>query len=212
MTDTLGFTEPETAQVRYCETEGCMNELPTSGSGWRQRKFCDEHQAPKRPPRKRRDRRPRGTTNVNVNIGARATKKSAETEQMRERALWLANFISGLVLLLGQSEDSADIRQAAPAWAEAVTQLAEYESWLRKLLLSGGEQTDRAMAWVAVVSATVAMILPILLRHETLPPQVATMIRSFIPTTDAQEIDLSDLAPPSTSTPKHAAPADGVAA
>jgi hypothetical protein len=207
MTGPLSVDAPPSARI--CAAEGCENPLPTTGTAWHWRKYCDEHQP---TPHKKKDRAPRSAPLIGqVNVGPRAQKKSKETEQARSRALLLANLLATLVQGLGQVDDAEDIRTGSRPWADAVTQLSEYEAWLRKLLLSGGETTERTMAWVAVVSATVAMLLPIGLRHGKLPPQVASLLGSFVPAGTPGEVDLSGLAPPSTSTPKHAAQ-DGVAA
>jgi hypothetical protein len=203
VTDTLE-APPE---LRVCAAEGCETALPTSGTAWHFRKYCDEHQPPPKRKSKPRDRRP-GGLNLNVQVGPRTAKKNAEHDAVRERALMLANLIAGMVAMFGQLEDSADLKRGSEPWADVVAALSDHEAWLRKLA-SGGEASERMMAWVAFAAATVAMALPILLRHEVLPAQLAGMVGTFLPT------DAGGLAPPSTSVPKHAMAQDmpdGVAA
>lgn len=113
--------------------------------------------------------------NVNVSVGGTKKGKDSELDKVREQALMLANLIAGGILMLGQADDAKDVRDNAGAWADSVRELARHEDWLRKIA-QGGEMTERALAWVGFLFATGAMLLPILLRHQIIPENLAELV------------------------------------
>jgi hypothetical protein len=161
---------PSETGERVCRAEGCDTPLPTSGPGWHFTQYCPVHAPPKRD-KKKKDAKPSGVQ-VNVQVGPKAAGKSAELDQVKERAEWLLNMIALLTDMVGMSEDAADIRKGGAQWAESVKQLAAHEAWLRKLA-QGGETSERALAWLMFITSTLTLLLPILLRHKVLPEQLA---------------------------------------
>jgi hypothetical protein len=87
----------------------------------------------------------------------------------------MAGLVAVLLTVAGQPEDAQDIEAAKDAWAKAVRELGDHEAWLRKLG-EGGETSDRAVAWLKFLIATLAMLLPILLRHGAIPANVAQFL------------------------------------
>ena len=94
------------------------------------------------------------------------------------RAKQICQTVAALVLLAGQQGDALDIQNGADAWAAAVGNLAEHEEWLKKLA-AGGEASARTLAWVQFAAATFAIALPILLRHDALPPKILAIATMF---------------------------------
>lgn len=189
--DLDGFAEPpidraseEDPNAVLCAFPDCDNTFVRSPIGFgKKRKFCDEHlsKGSSRPGKRARDRKPAGL-NVNVQVGGTKKGKDAELDKVRANALMLANVIAGaMAMLAAENEtlkaDAADVHAGAEPWADSVRELARYEDWLRKLA-QGGEATERAMAWVGFIFATVGMLVPILLRHKVLPAEVAQLIQA----------------------------------
>lgn len=159
--------------------------------------YCDVHStveaAARRKQRQRdaakkagqTDKAP-GSVNVNVNMPgpSKGTKKDAEIAQVREWAKRVAVVIAMLVAASGHRDDAHDIVNGSEAWGAAVGQLAMYEDWLRRIA-AGGEAGDRAMAWLTLAFATGVMVLPILVRHQVVPEQLAAMAAMMTDTPSA---------------------------
>jgi len=166
---------------RTCEWPGC-NETFVIGHRYfeQKRKYCDDH----RTPRKGAGGTDRAPGSIKIQLGAgapRGSKKDAELEKVEERAKQLVELIATLILVAGQVEDSTDLIKGAPAFARATKDLAQYEEWLRKLA-QGGDTAGRATAWMGFIVATLAMLLPILLRHGALPKNIADLARQVLQT------------------------------
>lgn len=129
------------------------------------------------------------STNVRVNIGRTNTPKSkaspavsvsekdiAAVEKLAQNA---AEFVVIGLAMAGQTTDAAIINKQKDQWAEAVSALAPYEDWLVNIA-KGGEVSGRFMAWVGVGAASLAMVAPILLNHNALPPKIAAMVEQNI--------------------------------
>jgi hypothetical protein len=114
-------------------------------------------------------------TSVNVNLGSpRSSSKDKELAAVEARAVQLMQTAAALLLLTGHADDAGDVAKGAEPWGKSVRELAVYEDWLRKLA-SGGEIAGRTMAWVNVALVTLAIIVPILSRHDVLPDNLAQM-------------------------------------
>lgn len=180
MTDVMDAIIEAPEGWRLCEECGIPFDPP-----YRASRYCEVHGTPEAAARrkakrqrettKNKDKAP-GSVNVNVNMPgpAKGSKKDAEIARVRERAKQAAGIIAMIVAASGHQDDAADIMTGSEAWAAAVGQLAQYEDWLRRIA-AGGEAGDRAMAWLTLAFATVAMVLPILVRHQVLPEQLASM-------------------------------------
>jgi len=129
---------------------------------------------------------PRDTAPGSVRVelkspAARAKKTDPALDRVEERARHIAEGIAVVLLLSQQHEDAADIERHKVPWSKSVRNLAEYEDWLKNLLSAGGESSDRVMAWLGFLIATGAMLTPILVRHDLVPPQVQQLL-SMVPT------------------------------
>jgi hypothetical protein len=127
---------------------------------------------------------------VVVDLGGKAAagkaRHGAKPEQLaavEARALQIAQLSAAVILMATagphREADAADIAMGAPAWAAAVKELAVYEPWVRKLA-AGGEMSERAMAWVAVVMATAGIASPILVRHEIVSGRVTQLAETLM--------------------------------
>jgi hypothetical protein len=119
---------------------------------------------------------------VNINLSAKpgGKKKDPVLDAVQARAEWVAGMVAVALLLAGQPADASDIEKGKGKWAESVRELAVYEDWLRRLG-EGGEASDRMMAWVKFLAATLSLSLPILLRHGAIPPAIARMLEMAAP-------------------------------
>lgn len=131
----------------------------------------------KAPPKPKADQAP---ASVVLNLGGDSKKKDPDLEAVEARAKQLVGLIAALVLLAGQADDAVDLQKGSEAWAKTVAELAEYEPWLKKLA-AGGEMAGRTAAWISLVVATAALALPILVRHEALPAQIAAFAEMLLP-------------------------------
>jgi len=168
-----------TSGERQCEEPGC--EEPRKNDKVNTR-YCEEHSAlrRKRPVGGTRPRSDKAPRSINVNLGQpKATTKDKQLQAVEDRARQLVQIAAALVLLAGQVEDSADIAKGSEVWATSVRDLAQHEAWLRKIA-SGGEASARAVAWLQFVVASLAIALPILLRHGALPANIAKVAEQFI--------------------------------
>jgi hypothetical protein len=172
------LTDADGNQV-YCAKDGCSEAVFWAGKGYRP-KFCVTHRTVQSGGKKKKTR-DRPPANVNLNFGPRSAppKKDAQLQAVQDRAEQLATTIAAVVLLTGHPDDSADIARGVPVWSKAVRDLAEHEEWLRKLA-AGGETSARAMAWLNLLIASATIALPILIRHEVLPQNIAALAGSFI--------------------------------
>lgn len=180
MTDTLTEGIPDQFDAsppgyKPCAQNGCDRSFDATGAGGHFRKYCDDHQPPKKAAKgKRKPPADKPPTSINVNLGNKAKSKDKELDAVEDRARQLVQVLAALVLLAGQPEDAADIERGAPALSKSLRELAEYEDWLRKLA-QGGDTTGRAMAWIQFAVALIGMLMPILLRHGALPAGIMGM-------------------------------------
>ena len=172
MTDTL--TEPLTDQSVQ-EPVDPPELRPT------QCRFCD-FEAKTLTARKSHERNKHGDkdappASVTVNIGSKGAvkTKNPELDALEQKAKRVIEFVSVGMVIIGQQGDALDISKMADEWAKAVRELGEHEEWLRKLA-AGGEQSARAMAWVKLGLVTLAMLTPILIRHEVLKGELAQVL------------------------------------
>jgi hypothetical protein len=91
---------------------------------------------------------------------------------VQERAEGLMKMAAALVLLAGQEADAVDMEKGAERWSYSVAELATHEKWL-KALAAGGESSARTLAWIQFLVATGLIVLPMFLRHDTLPTPMA---------------------------------------
>ena len=181
MTDTLDsdptadYSEVPDGRMKQCGQIGCEQLFSTDGPGGHFRKYCDEHQPPKKSKAKgKRPKRDTAPPSINFNIGPKAKGKDPALQAVEDRAKELVQLAAAITLIAGLQADALDLQRGSDAWAKTVRDLAEYEDWLKKLA-SGGETTGRAMAWVQFALATVALLMPILMRHEALPAGISKM-------------------------------------
>lgn len=147
------------------------------------------HYAGDRP----KDRPP---TSIKVTVGGSSGSKSDPVlAQVEQRAKQLAQGVAVGLLLLGQADDARDVQAGSEQWARSVRELAVYESWLKNLA-AGGEASARAIAWLQFAMATMALSLPILLRHGAIPESIARFL------------SMADLAAAPTPAPAPAPPVD----
>lgn len=120
---------------------------------------------------------------INLNLGGGSSGKGVDKDlaAVEQRAKQIATTVAALVVLMGQQADAIDINNGAEQWAASVRQLAEHEEWLKKLA-TGGETSARAMAWLQFAIATGTLALPILIRHEVLPSNLAEIASNMIET------------------------------
>jgi hypothetical protein len=180
---------PDPDALRPCASPGCTEYLP-AGAHW-MRKYCDVHfVGPRQKTKGRKPPRDKKPSSIKVDFGqsrARsASAKDKELDQVEQRAKQLVQILGGVIALAAiqsQNEklaaDGADLSQGAPPWAQSVRELAEYEAWLRKLA-AGGETSGRLTAWVGFAIATLGLLMPILLRHEALPGNLANLIEGVM--------------------------------
>lgn len=187
MVDDIGiptdFAEPSPPSgAILCAEPECEVWFTPTGPGSAFRKYCDEHKPAPKKGKKKADRRP---TNVTVNIGPKTPTKTKDLEAVREKAEWLVSIVAMLTTMAGSEEDAADLLNGKAAWADAVKTLAAHEEWLRKLA-SGGETSERAMAWVGFLFATGVMLFPILVRHKIIPENLAAVATAAIPVVEPE--------------------------
>lgn len=121
---------------------------------------------------------------VTLNLGgpAKATgkggAKEAELAAVEARAVQLMKTVAALLLMAKYTDDAMDVERGAVPIGQAVRELAVYEEWLRKLA-AGGEMGGRMMAWVNLLLVVLAMAVPILVRHEVLPDNLAEIAASM---------------------------------
>jgi hypothetical protein len=197
--DLSGFAEPpiDTVSeelpegVKICAKEGCEQTFTLGNTGFaRNRIYCDEH---RNPPKKKKDRAPKGTPQINLNVGGpkKQTGKDKDLEAVRTRAAWLVTTAAALTSMAGFPDDGLDLQRGAEPWAETVKDLAAHEEWLRKVM-TGGEVSERVLAWAAFLVATGALALPILLRHGVIPaenPLLGQILGTIQATASEQPID-----------------------
>lgn len=208
MTDTMdresaALLEAEQAAAtapagKPCKLVGCPGIIGPDAPN--RREFCDEHSGRTPEARKRRrdwEKEHGGATQdkapgVVVNLaGGRkpkspAGKAGATAEQIaavEQRALWLAQMIAAGIMLgtkgAHRDADVNDIAAGAPAWAASVGELAKHEEWLRSLG-AGGEMSERAMAWLGFGTASAAIAVPVLVRHEVIKGNMAELFTTIL--------------------------------
>ena len=175
--------------LRLCAMPGCQ-ETFTIKYPSENRRNCDTHKG------QRVDGRPSGahgrgggdrppsSVRVDLNLGKPAKTKDPALEAVEKRLSSIAGMMAVVVLLVGQPEDAADIERARAQWAAAGAELAAYEPWLKKLA-AGGEASERVLAWVKFATATGAMLVPILLRHDVLPAPLANLLGAMASSPEA---------------------------
>lgn len=172
------------APVEVCQRPDCENPLPLDHHPTR--KYCDEHQ-PKQSA-KRRDTKPEGVApKINIDLGlgsakpsGKAARQADEIEAVKKRAASLAKMIATILMMAAGDNlvlqgDAMDLSTGADQWANAIGELAVHEAWLRKIA-TGGESGERAVAWMTAAIATAGLLLPILLRHDVLPKNLAAVL------------------------------------
>jgi len=177
VTDTIdsGFVDEMIPEgFKQCAEPGCSELFEPTGPGSQWRKFCDTHKPAPREKKAKKPKRDTAPPSVTFNIGPKAKPKDAALQAVEDRARELVQLAAAITLIAGLQADAIDLQNGSDAWAKTVRDLAEYEDWLKKLA-SGGETTGRAMAWVQFALATVALLMPILMRHEALPSGIAKM-------------------------------------
>jgi hypothetical protein len=148
---------------------------PLSGN----QQFCDEHtkSSKKRPPKE--DKAPPSIQiNLGATPGASKAKGDPEIEQVRARALALAKTLAMFLTLINE-RDAQAVDKGSENWAKAVAEVARHEEWLRKFA-AGGDAPERVMAWLGLGMASAGIVLPILLNHNALPPQVAALVVGMV--------------------------------
>lgn len=206
MVDTLGTdavpeAEPEAQPDpnRPCQLPECPNLLPVTAHP--RRIYCDAHDG-RSPERRRvrrewmRDHKPKGDRpppNLTLNVGGgkggkdkdtRGGAQPGELDAVQRRALQIAQLTAAFILVgtkgPNREADSLDIANGAEGWAGTVRELAVHEEWLRKLLATGGETSERAAAWGAFLLATAAIASPILVRHEVIKGGMADLASTIL--------------------------------
>ena len=171
---------------RTCQAPGCDNLLPSSGSGWHWRRFCDNHQPGRHGTSKTTSKAPRKdkAPPSSKAATARSATRADDLAQVEKNAKFIAEMIGGGLGFVAETQHSAalkadavDIQAGSAAWAASVRNLAEYEDWLRKML-SGGKASDRAMAWFMFAISTGSIAVPIMVRHGVLPADLAAQAQA----------------------------------
>lgn len=186
----------ESPPSRSCLRPDCDNPLPTSGSGWHFRRYCDEHQpGSKTKPKARKppkDKKPASVTPPRARPSATRAKSLAKVEQ---NAAFIAQGLAAVMLMMANqsknrtlAEDAVDIQQGSADWAKSVRGLAVHEDWLRRLLGGTGAPNERAIAWLMFAISTGTMCVPILVRHKLIPDSVAelTKLASMVPSAEPE--------------------------
>lgn len=112
---------------------------------------------------------------VDIRAGARTTgaKSDPTLDAVERRAAQLVGTIAAVLYLVQQVDDAKDLQGGKDAWAKSVRDLAVHEEWLRKLMgQTGGDASERFLAYISFVMSTVAMLLPVLVRHGAVPPAI----------------------------------------
>lgn len=169
--------ETPDADVRTCAAEGCENPLPEGSSHFR--RYCDEHQPPKReratkakPTRTRRDSAPR----VVVELGAgKASRKADQKAKVEQGALKYLKVVELGVAIAGDPTCASSIKSGAPALASALAELSEYQPALAKFFLPS-ENAGQVAAWIAVAVAAGGIALPVTAHHGLLPESIAAKL------------------------------------
>ena len=162
-------------------------ELPTGGPGDHFRKFCPEH-APAR--HRKREQGPTRPNTVTVNLGTKPTPKGGEMALVEKRAAELMRTASALVLLMGNPGDANVMAEGSEPWAKTVADLSEYEPWIKRLA-AGGETSGRLLAWIRLLMATGAIVVPIAIAHGALPDNLAQLAATMFDTGAALQVDAS---------------------
>lgn len=134
----------------------------------------------KKKPAPSGDTPPRSQVNINLNPKPGGKKSDPVLDAVQARAEWFASMLAVGLLMAGAEADARDIEVGKVRWAASVRELAVYEDWLRKLG-QGGEASDRTLAWVKFLAATMGLSLPILLRHNAIPPAIARILSMATP-------------------------------
>lgn len=177
MTDFFDEDTPD-ADTRICAAEGCDNPLPEGSSHFR--RYCDEHQPPKREraakPKPRRTTRRDTPPKVVLEIGAaKTTKAQAQKAKVEAGVSKYLKVIELGVQIAGDPTCASSIKAGSPALASALAELAEYQPALAKFFLPS-ENAGQAAAWVAVAVAAGGIALPVMAHHGLLPDSIASKI------------------------------------
>lgn len=168
------YTEPE---GRICASEGCSTPLPEGASHFR--RYCDEHQPPKRnPPAKGKKAAPRRDSAPRVVVELGATKPNRKAEQKAKVEQGAAKYLKVIelgVAISGDATCASSIKAGSPALASALAELAEYQPALAKFFLPS-ENAGQAAAWVAVAVAAGGIALPVMAHHGLLPESIAAKL------------------------------------
>lgn len=149
-----------------CDQEGC--DFSTDS---RQRfglHRWQRHQIRSTASKPKKDRRPRSAGTVRIDMAPKPNRAQMDRAKTEEKVKALLSTIVGVTRLMGEETDAVIIASHRDAVAAALAQLAEYEPWLKKLL-SGGQASDRALAWIAAIMAMAAMLIPIADHHGMIP-------------------------------------------
>jgi hypothetical protein len=170
--DTQNADQPRGYRPKNCRTCG-VSFIPKSGK----QIYCDEH-----GPKKQRAKEDKAPPSIQINLGATPgaskAKGDPEIEQVRARALALAKTLAMFLTLINE-RDAQAVDKGSENWAKAVAEVARHEEWLRKFA-AGGDAPERVMAWLGLGMASAGIILPILLNHNALPPQVAALVVGMV--------------------------------
>lgn len=184
----LGETERglEADGERLCNRPGCSNLLPADADPRRQ--LCDEHYADrvnktskKRRPKKLGGGEPkpdRPPVDVNINLGGKAGKGKADQNaaKVTAGATQAAQMVAALIGMGGDMVCANAINEGAVAWGKAMGELSRYQPALVKIFAPTGEATGQVFAWVGVFAATFGMVVPVLVHHGAIRPELAAKI------------------------------------
>lgn len=160
--------------LRTCAFDGCQQTFTVNPRGFgSKRLYCDTHRSGGSTGKKKRsDRKP---ASVTVNVGPRAASKSKDLDAVKENAEALVRMMAMAAVMMGQEADAGDLLKGAEPWASSVRDLAAHEDVIRKMF-TGGETSQRALAWLGFAIATGSLALPILSRHGVLGPKMQAQV------------------------------------
>ncbi len=164
--------------------EDCDTLLPGKGEpGFMPaRKYCPVHSeepAKAKGRNRKKDKPPAGagpTVVINTPGGGRPSRADVNVQKVTAGATGMAQMMAGLILMGGDKVCAEAISDGAEQWGKAMGELSRYQPGLVKIFAPTGQATGQAFAWVGVFAATTGLMLPVLVHHGAIKPELAARL------------------------------------
>jgi hypothetical protein len=163
-----------------CARDGCTNTFVRGpGAGAAQRKYCDDHKLKSGGTKKKgRDRRPRSTGGVNINLGGpapRTTNKDAKAAEVEGGARAMLGLLVAGLALTGDEVCTEAWDKALPRICAQLGELSKYHPGLVTVFAPASESSETGL-WLGLAMATLPAVTVTMAHHHVLPEKLAARI------------------------------------